>query len=55
MRYSSSMPLDTMQGDVEGLALYAGQSAGLVKDVKPAAMIMQQFKRESEQVFENWK
>ena len=55
VRYSSSMALDSSQGDVEGLALYAGQSAGLVKDVKPAALIMQQLKLETEQVFENWK
>ena len=55
MRYSISMPLETMQGDAEGLALYAGQSVGLVKDVKPAAIIVQQLKRETEQVFENWK
>ena len=55
VRYSSAMPLETMQGDMEGLALYAGQSVGLVKDVKPAAIIVQQLKRETEQVFENWK
>ena len=55
MRYGSSMPLETMQGDVEGLALYAGQSAGLVKEVMPAAMIVQQLKWETAQVFENWK
>ena len=55
MRYSISMPLETMQGDAERLALYAGQSVGLVKDIKPAAIIVQQLKRETEQVFENWK
>ncbi len=55
MRYSSSMPLESMEGDMEGLALYAGQSVGLVKDVKPAAIIVQQLKHEIEQVFENWK
>jgi nitronate monooxygenase len=55
VRYSSAMPLETMQGAVEGLALYAGQSVGLVKDVKPAAIIVQRLKRETEQVFENWK
>jgi len=55
VRYSSSMPLGNMQGDVEGLALYAGQSVGLVKDLKPAAIIVERLKRETEQVFENWK
>ncbi len=55
IRYSSAMPLETMQGDIERLALYAGQSVALVKDVKPAAKIVEQLKRETEQVFENWK
>ena len=55
VRYSSSMPLETMQGEAERLALYAGQSVGLVKDIKPAALIVQQLKRETEQVFEKWK
>ena len=49
------MPLENMQGDIEGLALYAGQSVGLVKDIKPAATIVRELKRETEQVFENWK
>jgi hypothetical protein len=49
------MPLETMQGEAERLALYAGQSVGLVKDIKPAALIVQQLKRETEQVFEKWK
>jgi len=49
-RYGSTQPLDSMQGDIEGMALYAGQSAGLIKDVKPAAAIVEQLKRETEQV-----
>jgi NAD(P)H-dependent flavin oxidoreductase YrpB (nitropropane dioxygenase family) len=53
-RYSSSMPLENMLGEMEGLALYAGQSVGLVKDIKPAASIIGELKRETEQVFENW-
>ena len=55
IRYSSAMPLETMQGDIEALALYAGQSVGLVKDVKPAAKIVEQLKRETEQVFKSRK
>jgi NAD(P)H-dependent flavin oxidoreductase YrpB (nitropropane dioxygenase family) len=54
-RYSSSMPLETMRADAEAMALYAGQSVGLVKDVKPAAAIVLQLKRETEQVLERWK
>jgi NAD(P)H-dependent flavin oxidoreductase YrpB (nitropropane dioxygenase family) len=55
LRYSSNMPLETMQGDTERLAQYAGQSVGLVKDIKPAAMIVQQLMRETEQVLEKWR
>jgi len=54
-RYDSHQPLVTMQGDAEGLALYAGQSVGLAKDVKPTALIVKQLKQETEQVFQNWK
>ena len=50
VRYSFSMPLETMQGDVEGLAHYAGQSVGLIRDIQPAARIVQQLKEETEQV-----
>ncbi len=49
-RYSSSMPLDKMRGEMEGLALYAGQSVGLVKDVKPAGTIIRELKRSTERV-----
>jgi hypothetical protein len=38
---------------MEGLALYAGQSVVLVKDIKPAATIIRELKRETEQVLEN--
>ena len=55
IRYSSAMPLETMQGDIERLALYAGQSVALVAEVQPAAIIVERLKRETEQVFENWK
>jgi nitronate monooxygenase len=50
VRYSFSSPLETMSGDVEGLAHYAGQSVGLVKDIQPAAQIVRRLKEETEQV-----
>ena len=50
VRYSPNMPLETMQGDVAGLVQYAGQSVGLIKDIQPAARIVQQLKQETEQV-----
>jgi nitronate monooxygenase len=54
VRYSFSSPLETMNGDVEGLAHYAGQSVGLIKDIQPAARIMQRLKQETEQVMGQW-
>lgn len=54
VRYSFSMPLETMQGDVESLAHYAGQSVGLIIDIQPAAGIVQRLKEETEQVMGQW-
>ena len=39
-RYSDYLPLQGMTGNVEALALYAGQSAGLISEEKEAAVIM---------------
>ncbi|ODN41933.1 NAD(P)H-dependent flavin oxidoreductase [Piscirickettsia litoralis] len=39
-RYSLSIPAPTMTGDVEALAHYAGQTVGLVNDVKPLTEIL---------------
>ena len=39
-RYGASAPVSGTTGNVEALALYAGQSAGIVKDVRPAAAIV---------------
>ena len=39
-RYSDYLPLQGMTGNVEALALYAGQSAGLIREEKEAAVIM---------------
>ncbi|WP_413809611.1 NAD(P)H-dependent flavin oxidoreductase [Streptomyces sp. OE57] len=39
-RYDDMVPVPGMSGDVEALALYAGQSAGLVHDVAPAGRIV---------------
>lgn len=49
IRYSSSMPTDSMSGDHEALALYAGQSVGLIRDIKPAAEIVDRLRQETEQ------
>jgi nitronate monooxygenase len=41
VRYSSALPLEGDQGQIEALSLWAGQSVGLVHDVAPAAEIIQ--------------
>jgi nitronate monooxygenase len=40
VRYSSALPLQGDQGEIEALSLWAGQSVGLVNDVAPAAEIV---------------
>ena len=47
IRYEDTIPLPGMAGEVEGLALYAGQSAGLIGEVKPAAEIVQDLTEEA--------
>ncbi len=39
-RYASALPLAEMEGEIEALSLWAGQSVGLVRDVRPAAEIV---------------
>jgi NAD(P)H-dependent flavin oxidoreductase YrpB (nitropropane dioxygenase family) len=40
LRYDDLMPLPDLHGDLEAMALYAGQSTGLVHDTAPAADII---------------
>jgi NAD(P)H-dependent flavin oxidoreductase YrpB (nitropropane dioxygenase family) len=40
LRYDDVMPLADLEGDLDEMALYAGQSAGLVHQVQPAADIV---------------
>jgi nitronate monooxygenase len=39
-RYASALPLAEMEGEIEGLSLWAGQSVGLARSVRPAAEIV---------------
>ena len=39
-RYASALPLAEMEGEIEALSLWAGQSVGLARDVRPAAEIV---------------
>jgi len=49
-RYSSSPPRQGMTGDLEALALYAGQGAALVREVLPAGEIVRTMAAEAERV-----
>ncbi|ROO84747.1 nitronate monooxygenase [Actinocorallia herbida] len=40
LRYADTIPLPTMNGDLEAMALYAGTSAALVHEVLPAPQII---------------
>jgi NAD(P)H-dependent flavin oxidoreductase YrpB (nitropropane dioxygenase family) len=50
LRYSSSLPLVGMGGEVEALSLYAGQSVGLVAEVRSAAAIVAELAADAQDV-----
>lgn len=52
VRYADVIPLPGMSGDVEALALYAGQSVGLVREEEPAAEIVRKLADEAALVLE---
>jgi NAD(P)H-dependent flavin oxidoreductase YrpB (nitropropane dioxygenase family) len=39
-RYQATLPAPNTSGDLDAMAMWAGQSVGLVRDVKPAAAIV---------------
>ena len=41
LRYTDMIPVPGMTGDLEDVALYAGQSVGLVHKISPAAKIVE--------------
>jgi len=47
-RYEDSLAVPGMEGDVEQLPLYAGQSAGLTTDIRPAADLVRDLADEAE-------
>jgi nitronate monooxygenase len=51
-RYSSSSPTDGATGDVEAMALYAGQSVGLVDRLQPAGEIVREIAAEAAQILD---
>jgi hypothetical protein len=51
VRYSArSYPLPGFKGDIEYAVLYAGESCGLIQDIKPAAQIVRDLMYEAEAV-----
>ena len=43
VRYASNPPLAGTEGDIEAMAMYAGQSVGAITAVEPAAAIIERF------------
>ena len=50
VRYDSALPTRSLEGDLEQMALYAGQGAALVHDVRPAAEIAREVAGEARDV-----
>lgn len=42
-RYAANLPLAGMEGDIEAMAMYAGQSVGAIAAVEPAGAIVERF------------
>jgi nitronate monooxygenase len=49
-RYSVNPPSDSVEGDISGLPLYAGQSVSLIDKIAPAAEIVRQIAAEARNV-----
>ena len=43
LRYALNMPLSASRGDIEAMAMYAGQGVGTIDTVEPAAAIVERF------------
>lgn len=52
VRYGDDLPMEGVEGDLEALALYAGQSSGLTDDVQPAAEVVAELVSETEERIE---
>jgi NAD(P)H-dependent flavin oxidoreductase YrpB (nitropropane dioxygenase family) len=52
--YDDMMPLADVTGSVERMALYAGQSVGLVRDDGPAATIVERIARQARSIIEGY-
>lgn len=52
-RYSALLPFDGMEGNLEAMAMYAGQSAGLTDETLPAGAIVEELTSETRQAIEH--
>lgn len=52
-RYGDDLPMEGVEGDLEALALYAGQSAGLTDEVQPAGEVVEELVEEAEDRIEH--
>jgi NAD(P)H-dependent flavin oxidoreductase YrpB (nitropropane dioxygenase family) len=50
VRYSSAAPTNEMTGDIEAMALYAGQSVGIIHEIQPAARIVREIHETAERI-----
>jgi NAD(P)H-dependent flavin oxidoreductase YrpB (nitropropane dioxygenase family) len=55
LRYSDTIPTLDLEGDLEALALFAGQSTGLIHDVKPAGEIVKTLVTDTQRVIDEVK
>ena len=53
LRYQSDTPAWDMEGNIEAMALYAGQSVGLVKKRQSAGDIVREISEEAKQILQN--
>jgi NAD(P)H-dependent flavin oxidoreductase YrpB (nitropropane dioxygenase family) len=49
-KYGALMPISSFRGDMESIALLAGESCSLVHDIKPAAQIVHEVVREATEI-----
>ena len=51
-RYDSDLPTRSTTGDIEAMALYAGQGTGLIHEVRPAADVARSLAQQAQQVLD---
>ena len=52
-KFSVVLPTPDTTGDLEEMCLAAGESAGLVQEIKPAGEILHEMINEAERIIEN--